>query len=250
MRIINKDEQVSGAFNGGEIIENKPIGFSREGGPLKAYSNLFYWANAEGKVDSTIGLHPHQGFEIMSFVIEGQVRHYDTMLDEWQALATGDAQIIRAGNGISHSEWMGAGSRMFQIWLDPDLAKTMSQAASYDDYKYADIPVSSRGAYNIYHYAGDKGVMRLDTRGVDIERWTIDDDFTWSLPLGRTLSLYTLSGNLQVNGQSLAPDSFLLVDKAERLHFTGQGDAFVVTTPTDVGYDTYAAIMQRRMRPV
>ena len=69
---VSKEEQAYGAFNGGEIVENKPIGFNREGGKLKPYSNLFYWANAIANVDSTIGLHPHQGFEIMSFILEGR----------------------------------------------------------------------------------------------------------------------------------------------------------------------------------
>ena len=42
--IIPKDQQASGQFNGGEIIENKPIGFPQDGGDVKPYSNLFYWA--------------------------------------------------------------------------------------------------------------------------------------------------------------------------------------------------------------
>jgi len=31
IQIINKESQAYGAFNGGEIVENKPIGFPREG---------------------------------------------------------------------------------------------------------------------------------------------------------------------------------------------------------------------------
>ena len=32
--IYNKDEQVSGNFNNGEILEKKPIGFAQDGGKL------------------------------------------------------------------------------------------------------------------------------------------------------------------------------------------------------------------------
>ena len=42
IQIIPKEEQAYGAFNNGEIVENKPIGFNREGGKLKPYSNIFY----------------------------------------------------------------------------------------------------------------------------------------------------------------------------------------------------------------
>ena len=40
-------------------------------------SNLFYWAHATATKDSTIGLHPHKGFEILTYVLKGKIRHYD-----------------------------------------------------------------------------------------------------------------------------------------------------------------------------
>ena len=43
IQVIKKNQQAAGQFNGGEILENKPIGFPREGGHLRPYSNLFYW---------------------------------------------------------------------------------------------------------------------------------------------------------------------------------------------------------------
>src|SRR5215831_8065385 len=127
------DKQHHGGFNGGEIVENKPVQFSDDG-KLQPYSNLFYWANAIAKKDSTIGLHPHQAFEIMSFVLEGEIEHYDTKNQKWIPLKAGDVQIIRAGSGISHAERMHKNGRMFQIWLDPDLTKTFRVPATYDDY--------------------------------------------------------------------------------------------------------------------
>jgi len=42
LEIIKKSQQAYGEFNNGEIVENKPIGFSLEGGTLKPYSNIFY----------------------------------------------------------------------------------------------------------------------------------------------------------------------------------------------------------------
>ena len=129
--------QASGNFNFGEILEKKPIGFPQDGGLLKPFSNLFYWAHAwtPGK-RSTIGLHPHQGFEICTFVLKGSINHYDTQLNKWIRLDEGDVQIIRSGNGISHSEEILEKSEIFQIWFDPDLSKSLKKPASYNDYKH------------------------------------------------------------------------------------------------------------------
>ena len=82
IRVIVKENQANGAFNNREIIESKPIGFPHDGGETKPYSNLFYWAHAwTTNKSSTIGLHPHQGFEICSFVLKGYINHFDTKLN-------------------------------------------------------------------------------------------------------------------------------------------------------------------------
>ena len=38
--IYNKDEQASGNFNNGNILEKKPIGFPQDGGQLRTFSKL------------------------------------------------------------------------------------------------------------------------------------------------------------------------------------------------------------------
>ena len=121
LEIVAKKSQAYGEFNNGEIIENKPIGFPSDGGKIKAYSNLFYWAHAKAKFDSKIGLHPHKGFEIITYVIDGEIKHYDTLIKKWINLKKGDVQIIQAGSGISHSEFLKKNSAIFQIWLDPNI---------------------------------------------------------------------------------------------------------------------------------
>ena len=161
------DQQGSGQFNNGEIIENKPIGFPQDDGPLKPYSSLFYWAKATALQDSTIGLHPHQGFEIMSFVLEGRIRHYDTQSKEWMPLDRGDVQIIRSRKGISHAEHMEAGSVMFQIWFDPNLQATLPQEASYSDYR-ADSFQEENGK-TIYRNE-EEGQVKMDAPEVNIWR--------------------------------------------------------------------------------
>ena len=136
IKIFKKDNQANGNFNGGEILEKKPLGFPQDGGVLRPYSNLFYWAHAWApKNDSVIGLHPHRGFEICSFILKGEIEHYDTLLDKWITLKEGDVQVIKAGKGISHSEKLKKDSEIFQIWFDPNLHESLYEEANYSDYK-------------------------------------------------------------------------------------------------------------------
>ena len=162
--IYNKDDQASGNFNNGNILEKKPIGFPQDGGQLRPYSNLFYWADAwTPNSKSTIGLHPHQGFEICSFVIKGSIKHFDSKQNEWIELNRGDAQIIRSGNGISHAEEILDNSEMFQIWFDPNISKTISKPASYSDYKADSFPIIKNEKSTVITIKGKNSPFEMDT---------------------------------------------------------------------------------------
>ncbi len=247
MRIIPISQQARGAFNNGQIIENKPIGFPQDGGFVRPYSSLFYWARAEGMVDSTIGLHPHQGFEIMSFVLEGNIRHFDTKMNAWKPLEVGDVQIIRAGKGISHSEHVEKGGVIFQIWVDPDLSKTLPKEASYDDYKEKDFEQTITEDATTIHYAGEKGLMHLDTPGVDIRRINMKGkSFHWKGDKEAIRSLYVVGGSGMLNDKTIEQDDFIIIDDGADLNFNVHKsglDIFVFTVPVSTGYPTYAQRM-------
>lgn len=249
-RIISKSSQAYGAFNGGQIVENKPIGFPQDGGFVRPYSNLFYWARARAVMDSTIGLHPHQGFEIMSFILKGRIRHFDTQMNAWKELEAGGAQIIRAGNGIQHAEHMYKDSVMFQIWMDPDLDKTLKQEASYDDFTQEDIPVESAASGSVAHFAGGKGPMRLDSPGVLIQQWDIEKVKETVLEDARVLSAYVVAGNGRLNGETITRDDFIIMeDQATITIEPGEEglNLFVIQTPQVPDYKTYMQRMQERM---
>lgn len=251
VQVIPKENQGYGAFNGGEIIENKPIGFPQDGGELKPFSNLFYWAYAEAKVESTIGLHPHQGFEIMSFVLNGKIEHFDNQLNDWKPLHKGDAQIIRAGKGISHAEKMGEGSVMFQIWVDPSLQKTLQQPASYDDYRHEDFPVEVENGISIKKYSGDGGPLTMDAPGMSISEWSFQQgSFERMADLEKIYSIYVVEGEVKLNGEKAAQDAFVIIQDTDKIKIETEGDGkiFVIASDKKLSYPTYAEMMQARMR--
>ena len=245
IRIVPIAQQGSGAFNGGEIVENKPIGFPQDHSSVRPYSNLFYWAHAKGMTDSTIGLHPHQGFEILSFVLKGQIRHYDTKLREWRPLEAGDVQIIRAGNGISHSEWLAKDSEIFQIWFDPNLEKTLEKPASYDDYKADQFPVEDAGNTKITTMIGGASPFQMDTPGIEVYRFDLSEgSHTFSADPSKVYSAYVLDGKVSLNGSAADVSDFVLLNDQQSIELQSDAGAsvFVIASPTQPGYRTYGQL--------
>jgi redox-sensitive bicupin YhaK (pirin superfamily) len=68
------------------------------------------------------GAHPHRDMEILSYVLDGQLEHRDS-LGHGAILGPDELQRITAGTGLLHSEFNPDPQRpvhFYQIWLDPE----------------------------------------------------------------------------------------------------------------------------------
>jgi len=80
------------------------------------------------------GLHPHKDMEIISYVIDGQLTHGDSMGNN-KSITRGHVQYMSAGTGVYHSEYnLGEKTlRFLQIWILPDQA---GYTPNYGDYQF------------------------------------------------------------------------------------------------------------------
>lgn len=65
--------------------------------------------------------HPHRDMEIFSYVLAGRLAHQDSMGNQ-RELKPGEIQLMRAGSGITHSEFNPSATeeaRFLQIWITP-----------------------------------------------------------------------------------------------------------------------------------
>jgi redox-sensitive bicupin YhaK (pirin superfamily) len=85
--------------------------------------------------------HPHRGFETITYMLDGRMRHRDSAGHEG-VLAAGGVQWMTAGRGVIHSEIPEqTAGRMagFQLWLNLPAADKMC-APWYRDFAAAELP--------------------------------------------------------------------------------------------------------------
>ena len=244
LKVYNKSEQAKGNFNGGEILENKPIGFPQDGGKLKPYSNLFYWAHAwTTSKKSTIGLHPHRGFEICSFILRGKINHFDTKQNKWISLSKGDVQIIRAGNGISHAEELEKNSAIFQIWFDPNLEKSLKKNASYNDYKFSQFKAKTNKNSSTTIIKGEGSPMKMETEGVSINIHDIKKGSLFVDTSNEKIhSIFVLDGEVQIESINVSKGAFITISKTNsfEIYCKKKSTIFEIISPLYPSYRTYS----------
>ena len=244
IKIFKKDDQANGNFNGGEILEKKPIGFPQDGGILRPYSNLFYWAYAWApKNDSTIGIHPHRGFEICSFVLKGEIEHYDTLLDKWITLKEGDVQVIKAGKGISHSEKLKKGSEIFQIWFDPNLHESLYEDANYSDYKSEIFSIKKENGKETKIISDINNQIDLKSDSIQIYQHSfVKGMYDHEIGQDRFHSIFIQYGRLKINDEIYNSGDFLIVDSEVSLSIEIISDTkvFEIISLIELPYSTYA----------
>jgi redox-sensitive bicupin YhaK (pirin superfamily) len=67
------------------------------------------------------GTHPHRDMEIITYMLEGELAHKDSM-GNGRVIKTGEVQGMSAGTGITHSEFNPSptnGTHLLQIWIMP-----------------------------------------------------------------------------------------------------------------------------------
>ncbi|RCW41756.1 pirin family protein [Paenibacillus prosopidis] len=249
IKIIKPQDQATGQFDGGKIKEQKPIGFSGEGSQINRLGPLFYWAWGNSQEPAEIGLHPHQGFEIITYVIEGKAYHRDTLGTE-SVVDAGGAQLMQTGSGVYHAEALKEPSEAFQIWFEPHLSQAVKRTPAYSQYDSYDFSLTDVDGVTIKTILGNDSPMKIVT---DAGIWDIlipdGNVYTHSLSPNRTLAGLAIRGDGSYSAAadqvvSFKHKDFVIVQSSEGGEITiraeGQGLRIVlIEVPTEVDYPLY-----------
>jgi redox-sensitive bicupin YhaK (pirin superfamily) len=155
--------------------------------------------------------HPHRGFETVTYMIAGRMRHRDSGGNEG-LLQNGGVQWMTAGRGVIHSEMPEQENGVmegFQLWLNLPARRKMIPAW-YRDIPKAEIPeyVTAEGVTVRVIAGTSNGVAGAMTRE-DTEPLYLDIDlpvdslFSTTLPANHNAFIYVYRGEVMVGGTLL-----------------------------------------------
>lgn len=237
IQLLKKSDQFNTAIFNGNFVVNKPVASGTKA-TVKPYSNLFYWSHGVTSDDCEFGLHPHEGFEIMTFILEGQVNHYDTATKVWTPLQAGDFQIIQSNSGIQHQERITKGTRSFQIWFDPNFYKAIQEKPAYKDYYSKDFQAKMENGIATITYIGDDSISTSVTPHLRIKKLIFNSQTQTEIALNENSSytFYVLNGQGTAEGQAIVKDDAIRITDAKKLAIDFQGELFYIETPTHLEY--------------
>ena len=178
--------------------------------------------------------HPHRGFETVTYMIAGRMRHRDSAGNEG-LLGPGGVQWMTAGSGLIHSELPEQEEGLmegFQLWLNLPADKKMIKP-SYKDLAPDAIPeYRTEDGIVVRVIAGQSNGTEGAVNKPDTEPLFLDihlpanTRFTQSISAGHHAFIYTYRGQAFV-GQTSVPDRHMGI-----LSDAGQGLEVSASEPT------------------
>jgi len=173
------------------------------------------------------GTHGHRDMEIVSYVLEGELEHKDS-IGNGSIIKPGDVQRMSAGRGVLHSEYNPSKSQpvhFLQIWILPN---ARAIAPGYEQKFF--VPDEKRGRLRlIASGSGAEGSVRLH-QDARVYAGLFDGAERASLALdpARLAYVQVARGNLEVNGQALVAGDGLKVRDTASLVFSSGRNAEVL----------------------
>ena len=174
--------------------------------------------------------HPHRGFETVTYMLDGRMRHKDNHGNEG-LMTAGSVQWMTAGRGIVHSEMPEQEEglmRGFQLWVNLPAKDKMGQPR-YQEFSADLIPeVSPATGVSVKVIAGSVGDVQgpvqqpaTDPLYLDI-RLESGAQFQQAVPAGHNAFAYVYEGDVVAGSESVGKGEMVVLGEGESIAFTGK----------------------------
>ncbi|MBK6645742.1 MAG: pirin family protein [Anaerolineales bacterium] len=180
--------------------------------------------------------HPHRGIETVTYMLEGTVRHRDS-LGNAGTIAEGDVQWMTSGRGILHEEMPRRSERGniygFQLWVNLPAAQKMGEPR-YQEVSSGTIPVIEKDGVTIRLVAGEVDGVRGPVTEIAAAPLYMDvkldpgSRFIYPIPGGHTALMYVFEGTGEFSNE--------VVEAVSLVKFNDDGDQVEVKTEAGVRF--------------
>ena len=196
-------------------------------GPSKMASN---W-----RLSGDQGIHPHRGFETITFMFKGNLLHLDTVFTERPLLTNGSVQQMNAGKGIRHGGdfWADETNGEFheiQLWVNSPTHEKMSEpyVRNYTAKQIPDIEIDNTHLRIIAGRYKDQTGPVHTFADIRVLHGTItksfDNNQTSIIALDRQHTsqfLFVMTGKMQVDGESINAGETLVLEAQKQIAISG-----------------------------
>lgn len=170
--------------------------------------------------------HPHRGFEAITYLFNGSIRHEDN-LGNASTVTAGGAQRFTAGRGMEHSEMPSyeGETRGIQLWINlPQRLKGIDPAYVQTD--SGDMPVHTIEGGQVKVIVGEEGRVKLLTP-VRYLQVSLDAGGRYSeqMPVGLRGLLYVADGTIKVDDRVLEQGGVAFFEAPAQLNIWAESRA-------------------------
>lgn len=153
------------------------------------------------KTNTGFEMHPHKDMEIISYVVDGELTHGDSMGNK-NTLTRGHVQYMSAGTGVYHSEHnLGENtSRFLQIWILPD---TKGLKPNYGDYRFQWEDRKNKWLQIVSSFEGNAPIKIYQDANIYVLELEKDKSIDFKVEEGRQAYLVQIEGSSEINKMEL-----------------------------------------------
>lgn len=153
------------------------------------------------KSGTGFGTHPHRDMEIVSYVVDGDLTHKDSMGNE-RSLSRGMVQYMSAGTGVLHSEYNRGDdtSRFLQIWIIPE---KNGLEPNYGDFEFPWEDRVGKWLPLVSHISGDAPVKIHQDVNISVLNLLQGEGIEVPVSEGRQGYLIEIEGEADLEGNLL-----------------------------------------------
>lgn len=172
-------------------------------------------------------LHPHRDMEIVSYVVDGELTHKDSMGNQG-TLGRGHVQYMSAGTGVFHSEHnLGeVTGRILQVWILPD---KKGYAPNYGENKFEWAPRVNQWFHMV---SGRDGTAPIKVnQDVNFYALELDEgkEIDFKVGEGRQAYFVQIEGSSVLNGEKIGErDAAEITEENFKIHAAQKAHVFVI----------------------